>query len=77
MDYLLALMFFDKPKINKGVIKMKITIEADSKEIADLVLAVQDKLKMLELSSPKDLLTNSINSVLHEKSHDTIEGKSY
>lgn len=56
---------------------MKITIEADSKEIADLVLAVQDKLKMLELSSPKDLLTNSINAVLHEKSHDTTEGKSY
>ena len=56
---------------------MKITIEAESKEIADLVLAVQGQLKMLELSSPKDLLTNSINSVLHEKSHDTIEGKSY
>ena len=54
---------------------MEITIEADSKEIADLVLAVQGQLKMLELSSPKDMITNSINAVLREKSHDTSEEK--
>lgn len=54
---------------------MKITIEAESKEIADLVLAVQGQPKKEELFSLKDLLTNSVNAVLHEKSHDTSEEK--
>ncbi len=60
---------------------MKITIETNSKEIADLVLKLQNRQsveKTVEVAlfpNPKELLKQSINAVLHEKSHDTSEEK--
>lgn len=53
---------------------MKITVETAPKEIADLVLALQDRLKK-EKTSPLNLVEFSIREVLQKRSHDTSEEK--
>ncbi len=60
---------------------MKIVIEGNVKEVADLISEVQGQRKritaMVDLyPNPKGILRESINSVLHEKSHGTNEEKS-